>query len=89
MLLLPDIIWNSLFFLFIDVSRYNIEIYYQISDSLGGRTYGSPLMTVRIDGHDGLGSLLILSSEGERCVRVVLRGVPAKQNVLNKSLLVR
>jgi hypothetical protein len=41
-------------------------------------------MAIRVDGHDGLGSLLVLRGEGERGVRIVLRGVPARQNSVSK-----
>jgi hypothetical protein len=37
-------------------------------------------MAIRVDGHDGLGSLLVLRGESERGVRIVLRGIPAKQH---------
>ncbi len=42
-------------------------------------------MAIRVDGHDGVGSLLVLRGEGERGVRIVLRGVPAKQYSVSKT----
>jgi hypothetical protein len=42
-------------------------------------------MAIRVDGHDGLGSLLVLRGESERGVRIVLRGIPAKQHSVSKT----
>ncbi len=46
-------------------------------------------MAIRVDGHDGVGSLLVLRGESERGVRIVLRGVPARQHSVKRQDIIQ